>query len=91
MSLIQSIEYDGRFYTDCGREFLLAAGVPAAVVDAAEAAHLLAEVHEARRAAYVAESDPLYLEWQYDQSDEKEAEWRASVASIKARFPLPGD
>lgn len=43
----------------------------------------------ARRAAYVAEADPLFLEWQYDETPEKEKAWRDKVAEIKARYPLP--
>jgi hypothetical protein len=42
-----------------------------------------------RAAAYKAESDPLYIEWQYDQSEEGEALWRAKVLEIKERYPLP--
>lgn len=43
----------------------------------------------ARRAAYVAEADPLFLEWQYDETPEKEKAWRDKVAEIKALYPLP--
>ena len=46
-----------------------------------------------RRAAYLSESDPLRLEADYDalsQGQEPDyAAWLASVAAIKARFPLP--
>lgn len=46
-----------------------------------------------RRAAYLSESDPLRLEADYDAlSQGLEPDytgWLASVASIKARFPLP--
>lgn len=46
-----------------------------------------------RRSAYLAESDPLRLEADYDAlSQGLEPDytgWLASVASIKARFPLP--
>ncbi|MGL1625330.1 hypothetical protein ACSTID_14685 [Vibrio parahaemolyticus] len=41
-----------------------------------------------RQAAYKAESDPLYMEWQYDSTSEKEQAWRDKVAEIKARYPL---
>ncbi|MBE4293172.1 hypothetical protein HJ067_08380 [Vibrio parahaemolyticus] len=44
---------------------------------------------ENRKNAYVLESDPLYMEWQYDQTPESEAIWRSKVAEIKARYPLP--
>ncbi len=42
-----------------------------------------------RQAAYKTESDPLYMEWQYDQTPESESAWRSKVAEIKARYPLP--
>lgn len=46
-----------------------------------------------RRAAYVAESDPLRMEADYDALilglEPDYSAWLASVAAIKARFPLP--
>lgn len=42
-----------------------------------------------RQAAYRAESDQLYMEWQYDQTEESEQAWRDKVAEIKERYPLP--
>ncbi|GLT16289.1 hypothetical protein GCM10007938_00650 [Vibrio zhanjiangensis] len=42
-----------------------------------------------RQKAYYQESDPLYLEWQYDKTAEKEQQWRDKVTEIKARYPLP--
>ncbi|MDW1763135.1 hypothetical protein R7040_18215 [Vibrio sp. 1069] len=50
---------------------------------------LIRRMTAARKAAYKAESDPLYMEWQYDQAPESEAAWRDKVAEIKARYPLP--
>lgn len=43
----------------------------------------------ARRTLYVTEADPLFLEWQYDETPEKEKAWRDKVAEIKAIYPLP--
>lgn len=45
--------------------------------------------NEHRAAAYRAESDPLFIEWQYDQQPEQETAWREKVAEIKARYPKP--
>lgn len=42
----------------------------------------------ARQRAYEAESDPLFLEWQYDKTPEAEARWLDKVAEIKARYPV---
>lgn len=43
----------------------------------------------ARRTLYMTEADPLFLEWQYDETPEKEKAWRDKVAEIKALYPLP--
>lgn len=42
-----------------------------------------------RKAAYIAESDPLYMEWKYDETDETNAYWLDKVRDIKLRYPLP--
>ncbi|MEG0064751.1 MAG: hypothetical protein RR740_09130 [Pseudomonas sp.] len=46
------------------------------------------QVAEQRRSAFRMESDPLYMEWQYDLLPESEAKWRAKVLEIKDRFPF---
>lgn len=53
------------------------------------AAEALELVFKRRRGAYSAESDPIYMEWQYDQAPETEKAWRDKVAEIKTRYPLP--
>ncbi|WP_277656862.1 hypothetical protein [Seleniivibrio woodruffii] len=45
------------------------------------------EIFRLRQRAYQSESDPLYMEWLYDQTDEKYAEWKSRVQQIKARYP----
>lgn len=42
-----------------------------------------------RQAAYKAESDPLFMEAQYDGTPELHQKWQDKVAEIKARYPLP--
>ncbi|MBF4250531.1 hypothetical protein EA007_05920 [Vibrio anguillarum] len=49
------------------------------------------KVLEKRQLAYKNESDSLYMEWQYDQTPEKEQAWRNKVAEIKTRYPLPAE
>jgi len=54
---------------------------------------LLASVHAQRKAAYVAESDPIKNEADYDalvsgRTPDYTA-WMAAVEAIKARYPLP--
>jgi len=44
---------------------------------------------EQRQKAYQREADPLFIEWQFDQTPEAEQAWRAKVEEIKARYPKP--
>ena len=46
-----------------------------------------AEVDALRHAAYVAESDPLFFQWQRGETTEQA--WRDKVAEIQARYPDP--
>ena len=46
-----------------------------------------AAVEAARRAAYEAESDPLFFEWQ--RGDGTEQAWLDAVAAVKAANPYP--
>ncbi|EMW3876289.1 hypothetical protein AAE147_005982 [Pseudomonas aeruginosa] len=62
-----------------------------ALIAAAIHAETLERALDARRVAYAADSDPLYMEWQYDQTPESEKAWRDKVAEIKARYPLPAE
>ncbi len=41
-----------------------------------------------RKIAYQSESDPLFMEWQFDNTPESEQIWRDKVAEIKLRYPL---
>ena len=44
-------------------------------------------VEDARRAAYEAQSDPLFFEWQ--RGDGTEQAWLDAVAAVKAANPYP--
>lgn len=44
-----------------------------------------------RAEAYRIESDPLFMEWQYDETDETHAIWMDKVREIKLRYPLPNE
>jgi len=46
-----------------------------------------AKVDQQRHAAYVAESDPLFFQWQRGEATEQA--WRDKVAEIQARYPDP--
>lgn len=41
-----------------------------------------------RKQAYKSESDPLFIESQYDKTDESEKAWRDKVEDIKNRYPI---
>ncbi|RJE78129.1 hypothetical protein CWB96_18500 [Pseudoalteromonas citrea] len=46
------------------------------------------EALSARKSAYKLESDSLFIEWQYDQTDTAKQKWLSKVEEIKARYPL---
>ena len=55
-------------------------------IDPVKAAAIAAEKAEAnRKAAYIAEADPLFFKWQRGEGT-KEA-WAAKITEIKARYP----
>lgn len=47
------------------------------------------ETLELRQKAYKDESDPLHMEWQYDQTELSKQAWLSKVEEIKARYPFP--
>ena len=46
-------------------------------------------VIEQRLQAYKREADPLYIEAQFDGTQEAMQKWRDKIAEIKARYPKP--
>jgi hypothetical protein len=55
-------------------------------VDAAKvAAKKAAEAEANRKAAYIAEADPLFFKWQAGEATQ--AEWQAKRDEIRQRFP----
>ena len=55
-------------------------------VDAAKvAAKKAAEAETNRKAAYIAEADPLFFKYQRGEATEQE--WLDKIAEIKARYP----
>lgn len=83
--------YDGQHYDNYDPAFMAELGMSAEVIDSVLAQHNyeLTDGQLARRQrAYVAESDHLFLEWQYDKTAAAEQAWRDKVAEIKARYPV---
>lgn len=46
------------------------------------------DIIQMRQARYKQESDPLYMEWQFDGTDVKKQAWLDKVAEIKADLPF---
>lgn len=86
-----TLYYGGKHYVSFPESELLKEGVPAS-----EIAKVKADlVQQKRQEAYQRESDPLYIEWQYELSvenpnaDQFKQDWIQKVEQIKARYPLP--
>jgi len=81
--------FQGRTHTDTTRSYMNSLGMTQEQVDSVlqqkdfeEAQNLVK-----RKEAYRLESDPIFMEWQFDQSSEKRQEWLDKVSEIKARYP----
>ena len=83
--------YDGKTYDNYDPAFMAELGMSEEVIASVTAQRDwdATEGQLARRQrAYVAESDPLFLEWQYDKTAAAEQAWRNKVAEIKLRYPV---
>ena len=83
--------YDGETHDNYDPAFMAELGMSEEVIASVLAQHNyeLTEGQLARRQrAYVAESDTLFLEWQYDKTPAAEQTWRDKVAEIKLRYPV---
>ena len=83
--------YDGETHDNYDPAFMAELGMSEEVIASVLAQHTyeLTEGQLARRQrAYVAESDHLFLEWQYDKTPAAEQAWRDKVAEIKLRYPV---
>ncbi|HGF5019714.1 TPA: hypothetical protein ACF31S_004087 [Vibrio parahaemolyticus] len=87
--MISEIKKNGVSYCNYSDEELLSVGFTQSELDDRKYEERVVLAQKERKKAYVEESDPLFLEWQYDQTTEKEQVWRDKVAEIKARHPLP--
>jgi hypothetical protein len=56
-------------------------------VDVGQPASTREEQEALRKAAYIAESDPLFFKYQRDEATKEE--WLAKIEEIKARYPDP--
>ena len=83
--------YDGKTYDNYGPAFMAELGMSEEAIASVTAQRDwdATEGQLARRKRrYETESDPLYLEWQYDKTPESEQAWRDKVSEIKAQLPI---
>ena len=83
--------FEGKPHTDTSNEYMLAIGMSVEQIESVMNQKSYEDgegVIAKRKAAYRQESDPLFLEWQYDKTPESEKVWRDKVAEIKLRFPI---
>ena len=83
--------YDGATHDNYDPAFMAELGMSEEVIASVLAQHNyeLTEGQRSRRQrAYVAESDPLFLVWQYDKTPTAEQAWRDKVTEIKLRYPV---
>ncbi|WP_338728083.1 hypothetical protein V8687_09500 [Shewanella baltica] len=85
--------FNGALHSDLSREYMNNLCMSAEQVNSvlAQRDFELSQNIEKRKAAYREESDPLYMEWQYDQTPESEQHWRDKVVEIKQRYPVVTD
>jgi len=86
--MLLDLKFNEKIYFQASELDLLSAGVPQTEIDLVKSNSQKELLLSLRQAAYKAESDPLYMEWQFDQTAESEQAWRDKVAEIKARYPL---
>ena len=83
--------YDGKTYDNYDPAFMAELGMSAEVIASVTAQRDwdAADGQLARRKRrYETESDPLYLEWQYDKTPKSEQVWRDKVSEIKSQLPI---
>jgi len=91
--------FEGKTYTDTNREFMLNIGMNTEQIESVLAQQQFEAKQNValRQQAYKRESDPLYIEWQFElESGNQDAEsykdkWLAKVEEIKQRYPLPAN
>ncbi|MCU8190153.1 hypothetical protein D8T49_21495 [Vibrio vulnificus] len=91
--------FKGKSYSDTSRDFMLNLGMDTEAIESVLQQKEFEEGQsiELRAKAYKRESDPLYIEWQYEletanpKADDFKQKWMHKVTEIKARYPLPSE
>ncbi len=83
--------FESKSYSDTSVEFMRTLGMDDEQIESVLSQQRY-EAYEGalkkRLNAYSSESDPLFIEWQYDKTPESEEVWRDKVLEIKARYPI---
>lgn len=84
--------FEGEVHSDFTLAFMQQLGMNAEQVDSVlnQQQFELSQNIERRKEAYIKESDPLFIEWQYDKTPNSEQVWRDKVLEIKTRYPISG-
>lgn len=83
--------YKGTSHSNTSSEYMQSLGMDQEQIESVlnQQQFELSQNLEKRQAAYTKESDPLYMEVQFEGTPESLQKWRDKVAEIKARYPLP--
>lgn len=81
--------FEDEVHSDFTLDFMQQIGMNADQIDSVlnQQQFELTQNIERRKEAYKKESDPLFIEWQYDQTPELEQIWRNKVLEIKGKYP----
>ncbi|WP_419147513.1 hypothetical protein [Pseudoalteromonas 'SMAR'] len=82
--------YQSQCHTDTSSEYMDSLGMSQEQIESVkqQKAFEATQNIEKRLEAYRAESDPLFMEFQYDKTPESEKVWRDKVDEIKSRYPI---
>ncbi|MBT2909707.1 hypothetical protein PL84_03805 [Vibrio anguillarum] len=91
--------YEGTRHTDTSADYMSKLGIADEAIDSIlqQRDFELSRNRQLRSDAYKRESDPLYIEWQFElessnpASDDYKKKWMSKALEIKARYPLPED
>lgn len=82
--------FESKTYNDTSEDFMKSIGMNDEQIESVlnqKKYELGAGAIKNREIAYKKESDPLFIEWQYDKTPESEQIWRDKVLEIKAMYP----
>lgn len=90
MTNTYSYIFNGKNHTDTSAEYFAVLGMTAEQIDAVlnQKAFELSQNTSKRKIAYNEESDPLFMEAQFEATPESLQKWKDKVNEIKLRYPI---